>query len=449
MLVPPKYFYLRAIGRSSRANRGFEQTLSARWKSAETSSAIPLAMWLTPLLLAGCANPGPPKPPSLHLPRPAENLAAVRTGDQVVLTWTTPNETTDGGKLQMPVTAVICRDDAPKSPPSTPKYPTPPDPCKPVRRLAVTPGSSSAVDLLSDSLTVGPPSLISYRIELQNPRGRSAGQSAPVYAAKGAAPPPMGTITVSARRNATLIAWQPRDSPSNLPPAPVEVERTLIATAAGPVEPAQPKSAKREKTAISNKSAPRNAAARATLQQATLRLDGPAAQARTDPGGLVDRSIHDGDTLTYIAQRVRSVELTTPEATYASKDGKPRQSKPVTQSFEVRGERSPAVTFTFHDVAPPAPPTGLAAVPGGGFGEPPSVDLSWDPNPELDILGYSVFRAEGDGKPVRLNPEAVPGPAYRDLTAQPGHKYRYFVTAVDQRHNESAASMPVIVMMHK
>jgi hypothetical protein len=297
---------------------------------------------------------------------------------------------------------------------------------------------------------MGAPSLIAYRVELDNPRGHSAGPSAPVYALKGSAPAPMGPIAVSARRNAALIVWQPQDSPANLPPAPVELQRTLLATAAGPVEPPQPKASKSGKSVASSPSpASHGTTARTTLQQATLRLDGAAAQAPTDPGGLFDRSIHNGDTLSYTAQRVRAVEFTTPEATYTSKDGKPRQSKPVTQSFEIRGEPSPAITFTFHDVAPPSAPTGLAAVAGGGFGEPPSVDLSWDPNSEMDILGYNVFRAEGNGKAARINPEPTPGPAYRDLTAQPGHNYRYFVTAVDERHNESAASPTVDVSLHK
>jgi hypothetical protein len=366
-----------------------------------------------------------------------------------VVAWTTPTETTDKGNVSLPMMAVICRDDAPKPPPTTPKYPIPPNPCKTVDRFVVSPGPSNRTDTLPPALTTGPPSLIAYRVEIENPRGRSAGPSAPVYAAAGEAPAPMGAIAVSTRRNAALIAWQPKQSPANLPPAPVEIQRTLLATAAGPVQPPQPRTSRVGKTAApSSNRAPLNAAARVTLRQATLRAES-GADPQVDPGGMFDRSLHDGDTLTYVAQRIRTVQFTTPDTTYISKDGKPHQSKAAPESFEIRGEPSPAAAFTFHDVIPPSAPTGLAAIAGGGFGEPPSVDLSWDPNPELDVLGYNVFRAEGDGKPLRMNAQPTPGPAYRDLTAQPGHRYRYFVTAVDQRHHESAASPTVDVVLIK
>src|ERR1035441_4608651 len=47
------------------------------------------------LLLAGCASPGPPLPPSLKLPEVVTDLTARRVGDQVMLHWTTPTRTTD------------------------------------------------------------------------------------------------------------------------------------------------------------------------------------------------------------------------------------------------------------------------------------------------------------------------------------------------------------------
>jgi hypothetical protein len=449
MFVSPKRFCRRAT--LSFSETGFPRGSGAAESrpSCQTYSPGIAALFLTPLLLAGCANPGPPKPPSLHLPRPAENLTAVRTGDKVTVGWTTSNQTTDSGNVSLPIMAVLCHDDAPKPPPATPKYPIPPNPCRTIDRFVVSPGASSATETLPPPLTRGAPSLIAYRVELQNPRGHSAGWSAPVYAAAGAAPAPIGTITVAARRNAALITWQPHNAPADLPPAPVEINRTLLATAAGPVEPPQPRGSRPGKSAApAPKSSSMNAADRATLQQAVLRVDS-AANPRVDPGGLYDGSIRDGDTLTYTAQRVRTVQFTTPDASYTSKEGKSHESKSATITLEIRGEPSPPVTFTFRDVQPPAAPTGLAAIAGGGFGEPPSVDLSWDPNPELDLLGYDVFRAEGDAKPIRLNALPTPGPAYRDPTAQPGHTYRYFVTAIDQRHNESAGSPSVSVALRK
>jgi hypothetical protein len=428
-----------ASDRSGQAPRPLKSDLREKSPQALARRAV-IPTLLIPLLLAGCANPGPPKPPSLHLPWSAQELTALRTGDRVLLSWTTPANTTDGGALQPPLTASICRDDAPRSEPATPQYPTPPNPCKPILRVAVVPGVSTATDTLPPNLASGPPSLISYRIELLNSRNRSAGFSAPVYAAAGAAPAPAGPITVTTRRNGALITWLPRQTPADLPAAPMELERTLLATSAGPV--ASPS----HKSATKPPPTPVNAFARTTLPQATLSAETDDPSDRADPGGMVDGSIQDGDTLTYLAQRVRSASFTTPVTTYISKDGKPRQDKSQTVTLEIRGEPSPPVRFVFHDTIPPSAPTGLAAVPGGGFGEPPSVDLSWDPNPEPDILGYEIYRVDA-GSPatsfVRLNPEPVPAPAFRDLTAKLGKTYLYRITAVDQRHNESGPSQPL------
>ncbi len=47
---------------------------------------------------AGCGAPGIPMPPSLELPRPVDDLAAVRKGGRVVLTWTAP--TADDGSAE-------------------------------------------------------------------------------------------------------------------------------------------------------------------------------------------------------------------------------------------------------------------------------------------------------------------------------------------------------------
>src|ERR1035441_7007917 len=63
-------------------------------------------------LLAGCASPGPPLPPSLKLPEivSASSETATRAGDEVRLHWTTPSRTTDKMLIAGPVTAEICRE---------------------------------------------------------------------------------------------------------------------------------------------------------------------------------------------------------------------------------------------------------------------------------------------------------------------------------------------------
>jgi len=50
------------------------------------------------------------------------------------------------------------------------------------------------------------------------------------------------------------------------------------------------------------------------------------------------------------------------------------------------------------------------------------------------------LRREEGAQPVKLNPEPVKTPAYRDTSVQPGKKYFYSVSAIDERNNRSAPS---------
>jgi fibronectin type 3 domain-containing protein len=98
---------------------------------------------------------------------------------------------------------------------------------------------------------------------------------------------------------------------------------------------------------------------------------------------------------------------------------------------------------------PPHAPTGLEAIPGGATTADRSIDLSWTPNTDPDLVGYNVYRQDVDSKgaavgtAARLNTTPVVGPAYRDPTAVAGRRYAYRVTAVDTAGNESAPSADV------
>ena len=368
---------------------------------------VPLACAGMLAFFLGCANPGPPRAPSLHLPALATHLTALRVADHVLLSWQVPANTVDGGALKVPITASICRDVI-EGAGATP-------PCTEVKRLQVLPGSATAQDLLTPPLSSGSPTLLVYRIELFNTLGRTAGPSQPVYAASGAAPPSVGQITVSLRRHGLLLGWQTQAVDDH---TVVEVHRKLLnsASPAGRVAPKGMAKAQAEVTVVSG------------------------IGRGKDPGGMIDRALEDGETVRYTAQRVRRIELLVPATVAPGKGGalKPVDSAPLT--LELSSEPSPPVTFTFHDTIPPLPPTGLAAVPGNGLGEPLSIDLSWEANPESDVAGYNVYRAEAGKSAVKLNPNLVPAAAYSDLSAQRGIRYLYRVTAVDRRGNESAPS---------
>jgi subtilase family serine protease/Tol biopolymer transport system component/flagellar hook assembly protein FlgD len=92
--------------------------------------------------------------------------------------------------------------------------------------------------------------------------------------------------------------------------------------------------------------------------------------------------------------------------------------------------------FTVLVDVPPSPPTGLKAVPGDR-----KVDLSWNANPEPDVVGYRVYRATTSGGPY--TPIGAPiAPAFSDTGRTNGVTYYYVVTALDA-HFESQPSAEV------
>jgi hypothetical protein len=109
------------------------------------------------------------------------------------------------------------------------------------------------------------------------------------------------------------------------------------------------------------------------------------------------------------------------------------------RSATVEGEDSPPVEIFARDIYPPAQPVGLQAV-FSSVGQKPFIDLTWAPNVEGDLAGYNVFRWDKGSEPKKLNQQLVQTPSYRDENVEPGKKYFYAVSAVDQRGNESPRS---------
>ena len=175
-----------------------------RRRSLDEKEKIPGGLFLLAAsLLGGCASPGPPRPPSLFVPRTVTDLAATRTGDVVALRFTVPSLSTDGQPLRaVPLIGGLCRQDALRAP------------CRPVdvpqlaKPLPVPgPGTTPTVlwtDPLPAPLRSGNPRPIAYRVELKTPTGASAGYSDPVYSAAGTAPPPVSELRAEGTRVATI-----------------------------------------------------------------------------------------------------------------------------------------------------------------------------------------------------------------------------------------------------
>ena len=61
------------------------------------------------LIMAACAQLGPPLPPSLELPKPPSDLRAIRKGNRVTLYWSEPTLTTDRQSVRYIGPTLICR----------------------------------------------------------------------------------------------------------------------------------------------------------------------------------------------------------------------------------------------------------------------------------------------------------------------------------------------------
>ena len=356
--------------------------------------ATQLALLLCCALCSGCASPGTPRAPSLHLPEPVADLAAERVGDEVHLRWTTPAKTTDGLPISKPMSIVLCRLIAPST-------------CTPVLRQKAVPGPSHATEILPAPLATGATTLLTYRIEVRNADERSAGLSAAALTVAGPPPPPVAGFHALVTAEGTLLQWEPQDAADVL-----DISRTSQVTTIGASAPLQ------RPTASMTVKEP----AVRHLRAAPAALGNRLFQA--DAGGTLDATARRGETYVYTAQRIRSIVLSG-------------------QKLELRSAPSPAITVTVRDVFPPRPPAGLAAI-ANPSPTAPSIDLSWQAGTDEDLAGYRVYRREADAAPVCLTPgPPLPSPAFRDSTVVAGHRYTYTVTALDQAGNESPPGAPV------
>lgn len=91
---------------------------------------------------------------------------------------------------------------------------------------------------------------------------------------------------------------------------------------------------------------------------------------------------------------------------------------------------------------PPAAPSGLQAIASDA-----SVDLSWDANPESDLVGYNLYRSTSSfsdaSSATKVNSSLISTASYTDTDLTNGTEYVYRVTAVDDAGNESGLSNEV------
>jgi hypothetical protein len=105
-------------------------------------------------------------------------------------------------------------------------------------------------------------------------------------------------------------------------------------------------------------------------------------------------------------------------------------------AVESQAESLPSkpVPITPIDIFPPSVPAGITAL-----ATPDGIELSWQRSPESDLKGYYIYRSV-DGAPFVQQDGLINLPTYSDHAVAHGKTYRYEVSAVDQKGNESDKS---------
>jgi hypothetical protein len=98
------------------------------------------------------------------------------------------------------------------------------------------------------------------------------------------------------------------------------------------------------------------------------------------------------------------------------------------------------VAITPDDAFAPAIPAGVSIV-----ATPQSIELAWERNTEPDFAGYNVYRAVDQGAFTAIA-TGVEVPTYSDSRIESGKRYRYQVSSVDAKGNQSDRSAPVEVV---
>jgi hypothetical protein len=361
--------------------------------------ALPAALLLAAITCTGCGTPGTPLPPSLKLPDPVVDLSAARTGNQVALAWTMPKKTTDKLRIKGAVGVRICRKEGSGA-------------CVPMSgELSLAPGEHGTfTETLPTALATGPARPLAYQIELTNAKGRSDGPSNAAVALAGEAPGPVAGLNAQIRKNGLILRWSEEgSSPQGSSTTAIRLRRKLLT----------PETNSRSKSSAQGLLA----APKEPIEQ-NLMVE-PAANGMSSDRAL-DKTIRFGATYEYQAQRVARVLV-------------------GDKTFELDGPLSDPIRIEAQDTFPPSVPSGLAAVATAADSNAgPSIDLNWQPVTDPDLAGYAVYRRDAnqpDAAWQRVSPAApVIGPGFHDPQVQPGHTYRYAVTAIDQLGHESARS---------
>jgi len=348
-----------------------------------------LAVCLAVGALAACGKKGPPVPPEVRVPTTPGTLHGAVNEDSIVVSWTAPGTRLDGSRLRaISLYRVYRREEADAGPVKSAMLSSGHvvgyDEVATIRPESPAPATVQGNTVTwVDRRALATSRRYVYVVTAEDDIGRTSGPSERLIVPFLAVPQPPRDLTATPGDRRVSLAWQ-------APAATVE-----------------------------------GAAITGEVRYLVLRgvgAEGALASITAQPVGgttFTDTGIDNDVDYRYAVRAVR-----------------------VETAVTATGPASAPVTVAPVKTTPPAPPTGLVAVPSSG-----AVRLAWNPSPEPDVATYAVYRAGETGEFMRIATAITPATVYVDRDVRAGATYRYAVTAIDRarRPNESARSNVVMV----
>lgn len=358
-------------------------------------------------------------PPLPRTPQPVTSLKVAQRGDKLEVSYVVPRATTGGVRLGI-LEVEILRADAAGDFQKLARR----------ERRAVAPGET-----LADTAPL-PAVGTTVRVAARALDRGHASALSPVATLVVQSPPPAPhDLAAELKGDAVALRWE--GTVPSPPPTPTPSPSPVASPALVPVPVASPSGTPRPAVGVAASPGPAVSPA-APLPGRPSPSPSPTPKPpargfliyrRSDPAGgygsplgseplqtntFEDRSVSLGQRLCYVVGTVVSME-------------------PVVESA-----RSNESCLSVRDIVPPATPSGVAAL-GGLDG----VEVSWTPLTDGDLASYRVYREAPGGPRERVGEVSPPETSLRDITAVPGTRYAYLVTAVDRAGNESPPSAAV------